>query len=269
MSGRGTGFAATGCALALALALSTQAAAETAPLPEPRPGVGAPADAAPTRDTSPPPLPRPRPAVPQTQAGPAQESEPPPQSRAAVSSAEAREERACRRRLEALGVAFEGMEPIDDVGACGVAAPIEVTAVAGIRVSPPATLSCPMAEALARWAEEAVVPAAERHLDAEPAGLLNAASYVCRTRNNRPGAKLSEHATANALDIAGIVFEEGEAAPVVERSDEKARERRFQRAIRRAACEHFTTVIGPGTNEAHATHFHLDLAERRRGYRLC
>jgi hypothetical protein len=102
-----------------------------------------------------------------------------------------------------------------------------------------------------------------------PTSLLNAASYVCRSRNNRPGARLSEHATANAIDIGGIMFEEGEAVAVRARGDDEARRRAFQRAIRRGACEHFTTVIGPGTDAAHADHFHLDLAERRSGYRLC
>lgn len=225
-------------------------------------------------------LPRPRPDRAQPDSGSSgaeQSSDEPPSDGAAQPAAEAAqpvadpgEEAACRGRLKALGVAFEEMEPIDGDGGCGAAAPISVTRLAPeISLTPAAILNCPTAEALARWVGEVLVPAAERHLDAHPTGLLHASSYVCRSRNNRPGAKLSEHARANAIDIAGIAFDEREAVAVIARGDDKAAERAFQRAIRKGACEHFTTVLGPGSDPAHATHFHFDLAQRRGGYRLC
>ena len=225
-------------------------------------------------------LPRPRPdrpePVPRSSGAEQKGEEPPldvaaqPADETAQPAADPGAEAACRRRLKALGVGFEEMEPIDGDGACGAAAPISVTRLAPeISLTPPAILNCPTAEALARWVGEVLVPAAERHLDAHPTGLLHASSYVCRSRNNRPGAKLSEHARANAIDIAGIAFDEREAVAVIALGDDKAAERAFQRAIRKGACEHFTTVLGPGSDPAHATHFHFDLAQRRGGYRLC
>ena len=36
-----------------------------------------------------------------------------------------------------------------------------------------------------------------------------------------------------------------------------------------AACDRFTTVLGPGSDSYHETHIHLDLAQRYRGYRMC
>lgn len=48
-----------------------------------------------------------------------------------------------------------------------------------------------------------------------------------------------------------------------------AKEDRFQLTVRQESCAYFTTVLGPGSNSAHATHFHFDMAERRGGYRLC
>jgi hypothetical protein len=39
----------------------------------------------------------------------------------------------------------------------------------------------------------------------------------------------------------------------------------FLRAIHRAACRTFTTVLGPEANAAHKNHFHVDMAERSRG----
>ncbi len=40
-------------------------------------------------------------------------------------------------------------------------------------------------------------------------------------------------------------------------------------ALRKEACAKFTTVLGPGSDGYHEEHIHLDLAERRNGYRIC
>jgi hypothetical protein len=34
-------------------------------------------------------------------------------------------------------------------------------------------------------------------------------------------------------------------------------------------CARFTTVLGPGSDGYHEDHVHVDLAERRGGYRIC
>ena len=41
------------------------------------------------------------------------------------------------------------------------------------------------------------------------------------------------------------------------------------RTARAAGCLFFTTVLGPGSNDAHDDHLHLDVAARRGGWRLC
>ena len=43
----------------------------------------------------------------------------------------------------------------------------------------------------------------------------------------------------------------------------------FQAAVRARACAYFTTVLGPGSDAAHADHLHLDVRERRPGVRIC
>lgn len=178
------------------------------------------------------------------------------------------EEASCRVRLRGLGVAFEEAEPLDPGGACYVANPIKITSLgAGVAMKPAGTLNCPTALALAEWVRGAVVPAAKRELGAAPTSITQASTYVCRSRYNRPGARISEHAFAAAVDIAAIRFKSRDAYEVKRQT--AAAERRFQAAIRGAACEYFTTVLGPGSNAAHETHLHFDTAERRGGYRLC
>jgi hypothetical protein len=39
--------------------------------------------------------------------------------------------------------------------------------------------------------------------------------------------------------------------------------------IRKDACSYFTTVLGPGSDPYHGNHFHVDVLERRGGYRIC
>ena len=134
-------------------------------------------------------------------------------------------------------------------------------------MKPAGTLNCPTALALAEWVRDSVVPAARRELGEAPSSIAHASTYVCRSRYNRPGARISEHAFAAAVDIAAIRFEDRRDYEVKRQTS--APERRFQAAIRSGSCEHFTTVLGPGSNAAHETHLHLDTAQRRGGYRLC
>lgn len=50
---------------------------------------------------------------------------------------------------------------------------------------------------------------------------------------------------------------------------EDAREKRFLDRVRASACGPFKTVLGPGTDDDHAVHFHLDMAARRDGFQYC
>lgn len=176
---------------------------------------------------------------------------------------------ACLSDLAALEVAWEEHPRIDGEGACGAAFPIRVTAIGGIALSPAITVVCPVARALARWSEDALVPAADAHLDARITTLYTAGSYVCRGRNRDPDAKLSEHAFANAVDLTGVDFETRAAVPVAPRDGAASPEARFQREIRREACVHFRTVLGPGADAYHDDHLHLDQRQRTNDYRLC
>jgi len=179
------------------------------------------------------------------------------------------EDTACLARLKALGVAFTREPAIEPDGTCSVPHPLKVTALgSGVAITPEATFNCRTAEALALWVRDVLVPDARRLLGAVPTGIVHDSTYVCRTRNNEPGAKLSEHAHANAVDVASIglagraTFEIGNWPP-------SEPEGRFQAAIRKGSCATFTTVLGPRSNASHATHLHFDMAQRRGGYRLC
>ncbi len=82
---------------------------------------------------------------------------------------------------------------------------------------------------------------------------------------------MSEHAFTNALDISAFQRASGRWVHVSADWQIASAESQFLKSIRLGACEHFTTVLGPGANASHADHIHLDLGKHGRDgtYRVC
>ncbi len=178
----------------------------------------------------------------------------------------------CRFELLSLGVAFERLDPTaHDDPQCGIARPVRVTMPApGVRLTPPGIMQCETARALARWVSLFVLPASGLLPERGPiAALTQSSTHVCRPVNNLTGGDLSEHAYGNAIDIREFRFAAGPPVAVEPRERQGTPAEAFQDAVRAAACLTFTTVIGPGTDAAHADHLHLDVKRRRGGFRLC
>lgn len=184
-----------------------------------------------------------------------------------------REERAAWRGQAELACLKQGLivptsftRPIkmkDGPGTCGLDHPFQVFALSGgaVNVQPSARLGCPMNAALNSWMRDVVQPAAMARFGVEVAELDNMASYGCRTRNNRPGGKLSEHSFGNGLDIGGFILTDGRTVSVLKdwrRGDPQAQA--FLRDVHAGACGIFKTVLGPGADAFHENHLHLDLA---------
>ena len=241
----------------------TETAATAVPLPPPRPAdAGEPMDPPQEKGqpvTSETPTPPPRPA---------DLADPAPVVAAPAKPEVVAEESACQERLAKLGVRFEPLPAIAN-GLCGAPHPLRVSHLPdGLEVSPPATVVCAVAEALSRWTKEVVATEAGRHLEAQPSRIAIGTSYECRNQNRQTTGKLSEHAFANAVDISGFEFKGRKALQIGDHPAETP-EALFQAAIRTQACPYFTTVLGPGSDPAHATHLHFDLRGRNRGFRMC
>lgn len=151
----------------------------------------------------------------------------------------------------------ETLSPISaKVRGCGIAHPVRVTSVAGVRLSTPATIGCETAKALRSWVTQSV---AQVYGKGRVVELKIAASYACRPRNNQRGAKVSEHGRGNAIDIAGFTFSDGRTAMVRGGYD------RNMRKVHKAACGTFGTTLGPGSDGFHEDHLHFDVARYRGG----
>lgn len=176
---------------------------------------------------------------------------------------------ACEAELAALGASYERAAPIDGEGSCGAPRPIRLTAVGGIEIRPALALRCATALSLGLWVDRVVAPLSDLYMDDSLRAVLVGTGYQCRRRRGDGTAKWSEHAFANAVDISGMMFESGDVLAIEERTRSAEPGRSFQAGVRGGACAFFTTVLGPTTNAAHANHLHVDMAERRGGYRLC
>ena len=162
------------------------------------------------------------------------------------------------------GIRGEAIGPVDDpTRGCGIVNAVRVWAVGGIPLSQPAVMECNTARVLDRWVEEDL----DRIVGIMNGGVSKievAAHYACRTRNSRPGAKLSEHARGRAIDISGFRFADGSELTVADHWN-KGRRGRILKRLHRSACGPFGTVLGPDADRFHRDHFHFDTATYRSG----
>ena len=125
-------------------------------------------------------------------------------------------------------------------------------------VGEPFSLSCRSAVALALWERHVMQPAAHRYFAASVARLEHFGSYSCRNVYGREDDRRSQHATADALDVAGFVLSDGRRIRVLNGWRGDARDAAFLRDVHAGACRVFDAVLGPDYNAAHHDHFHLD-----------
>jgi hypothetical protein len=126
------------------------------------------------------------------------------------------------------------------------------TAVASLWIAPVG-----VAETFAEWARYGADRAARQILGSPLRSIETMGSYSCR--NVAGSGRLSAHATADAVDIAAFVLEDGRRISVLDDwSDGSKAERTFLRVVHQSACKRFGTVLGPDYNAAHDNHFHVE-----------
>jgi hypothetical protein len=138
-----------------------------------------------------------------------------------------------------------------------------------VEIKPAATLACPIVSALDQWIAGSVQPAAMRWFGQPVAEIKQISAYSCRGMNGQAGARISEHAFANALDIAAFTLADGRKVVVRTAWNGLPEEQGFLRDIQGAACNQFSTVLAPGSNRFHYDHIHLDLMRRSSRRQIC
>jgi hypothetical protein len=176
----------------------------------------------------------------------------------------------CRALLAQAGVAFTALPPRHESAECGYADAVRFGArEIGYRPAD-AGFACPLAAALIVWEREVVQAAAQRHFGRRVAGIEHFGSYSCRRMYGREEGAWSEHASANAFDVAAFRLADGTRIAVAADWRDPGAKGLFLREVRDGACRLFATVLSPDYNAAHRDHLHLDQAARGEwGWRAC
>ncbi|WP_426238076.1 extensin family protein [Pseudomonas sp. TWP3-2] len=119
--------------------------------------------------------------------------------------------------------------------------------------------SCPLAVAYAMFERHTLQPSALAAYGQKVTRVDHLGSFACRNMYNRENGALSQHASANALDIAGFRLADGRTVNVLRDWPKQNQDAQFLRRVRDGACAAFSVVLSPDYNTAHRNHFHVDV----------
>ena len=124
-------------------------------------------------------------------------------------------------------------------------------------------LRCGALVPLLLWQRHVVEPVAEREFGEHVVTIRNYGTYSCRNINHAPDRPRSQHATANAIDVAGFVLGDGTRISIGRDWRDAGAKGRFLHAVHEGACRFFGTVLSPDYNALHHDHFHMDASRWR------
>ncbi|GHA48894.1 extensin [Amylibacter ulvae] len=165
----------------------------------------------------------------------------------------------CGVLLAQMGANFQSLSDRVETNDCNITNRV-VMRGAGQSVIAPLETKCEIALRLALWERHALQSAAFELLGQSVARVEHFASFSCRPIRTTNGQRrrMSEHATANAVDIAGFVLADGQKISVLSDWDDQSEKGEFLRTIRDGACDWFKVTLSPDYNALHKDHFHFD-----------
>ncbi|NOD83152.1 extensin family protein [Ruegeria sp. HKCCD6119] len=148
---------------------------------------------------------------------------------------------------------------------CGITNPVRVYKISDIALSQFSLMDCQTAVTLKTWIENTAKPAFA-DMGGGLKGMRIVGHYACKTQNNQPRSRISEHARGKAIDISTFVLQDGTQITV--RDGWNNAQGTVLRELHEGACGIFGTVLGPDADRYHVGHFHFDTA-RRKGAPVC
>jgi hypothetical protein len=191
-----------------------------------------------------------------------------------VSSMTASDYAACVSDLTTRKVVFEQVGDVTQQG-CQLLGAIELTAVptafGEVSVSGKPTMLCSFVRQFSDWVRDVGAPLTLAYTGQKLGRIEVGSGFRCAARYDKPGQIPSEHAKGDAVDIFAFVLADNRSIHAKQEESDTAVERDLVRVLRTTACAYFTTVLGPGTDPAHAEHFHFDTGMHGAtpNYRIC
>ncbi len=178
----------------------------------------------------------------------------------------------CRRALEQSRARIAYLEDLESSDQCHIRNRVRLSGLATARLASVET-RCEIAARLYLWEKHSLQPAARRHLGTGVTGIDHYSSYSCRQMRTGRGSsgRMSQHATANAIDISGFQLADGRTVSLIRDWGEAGEgtasgsggsagaKGAFLRAARDGLCTWFNITLSPDYNRLHADHFHADM----------
>lgn len=165
----------------------------------------------------------------------------------------------CARTLKAPHIEAQQIADGPMKDGCGWSNAVRLVSAGGVHASFD-KITCETAVALTLWLEHEVQPLALNIFGQRVTSVRSYGSYACRNIIGDPlwRYRRSEHAIANAADIAGFTLADGREISIRQHWKSEGAEGRFLHEAHARACSYFRAALGPDFNDAHHDHFHLD-----------
>ena len=111
-------------------------------------------------------------------------------------------------------------------------------------------MNCIFAKRFTAWVSDIAAPVVRAHTGEALIAIVTGSSFECRNRNGDTTAKISEHASGNAIDIAAFRLADKESLPVANVQKTEDVESRWLMALRISA-------------EIVRFHLHADMSDLR------
>lgn len=123
----------------------------------------------------------------------------------------------CRELLTAANQqGLISSQPVaDSTGECPLSHVVRVRDFGQVKLSSSFLASCPLALRSALFVEQQAKPLTETWMKRRLTRIEHLGSYACRNIYHRPDARLSEHASAEALDVSGFQLSDGRKITVL------------------------------------------------------
>jgi len=171
----------------------------------------------------------------------------------------------CDAALAQSGIEYRPVADTSGPGGCELTDVVRISGSDDVRFSAPFLATCPLALGMALFEHQYLQPAAIDVFGKRVTRIEHVGSYACRNVNHQKDAALSQHASANAIDLTGFVLTDGRRITLSQWGEAGKPDAQFLSRVHDGACRSFDTTLGPDYNALHKTHFHVDMGP----YRMC
>lgn len=166
--------------------------------------------------------------------------------------------RQCIAKMDVVAARYALLPDRTFGGGCSALGSVQLRDI-GTPVTNLGAMTCGLGYAFTVWVQSDLQVPAMGEFGSPVVRVETTGTYNCRNINGAASGNLSEHATANAVDVAAFVLKDGRRISVLGGWSGDEREARFLRSVRASACRRFNTVLSPDYNATHRDHFHFDM----------